>query len=126
MVTIDEAQVMLDDIAESIPIEFYNGLNGGILLLPEAKLSPYAQNNDLWILGEYSRGGSMGRLIRIYFGSFEKMYSHLDPEAFKEQLRHTLLHEFTHHVESLAGEKGLEDWDEDQLEKYLERVSGKS
>jgi len=121
MVTIDEAQDMLDDIAESIPIEFYNGLNGGIILLPDAKRSPYAQNNDLWIMGEYSRGGSMGRLIKIYFGSFERMYGHLNKDDFKEQLRHTLLHEFTHHVESLAGEKGLEYWDEEQLKKYFSR-----
>ena len=122
MVTIDEAQNMLDDIAESIPIEFYQGLNGGILLLPEAKQSPYAQNNDLWIMGEYCRGGSMGRLIKIYYGSFEKTYAYMEPEELKEQLKHTLLHEFTHHVESLAGEKGLEDWDEKQIEDYLNRA----
>ncbi|MGI6722631.1 MAG: metallopeptidase family protein [Anaerovoracaceae bacterium] len=123
MVTIDEAEVMLNEIAESIPREFYQGLNGGILLLPEAKPSPYARNGDLWIMGEYCRGGGMGRLIKIYYGSFEKMYSQLPPQEFKERLRQTLLHEFTHHMESLAGERGLEDWDERQIRDYLERHS---
>ena len=103
MVTIDQAQEMLDNIAEQLPPEFYNGLNGGIVLMEEAKLSPYAQNNDL------------------YYGSFAKMFSHYSPEAFEYQLRETLLHEFTHHLESLAGERGLEIWDEEQLRKYFMR-----
>ena len=39
MISIKETQELLDEIAESLPSEFYNGLNGGILLLPEEK--PY-------------------------------------------------------------------------------------
>ena len=125
MVTIDEAQEMLDEIAESLPQEFYKYLNGGILLLPEARPSPYAQNNDLWIMGEYTHGGTMGRMIKIYYGSFEKMYSYLEPDEFKEKLRHTLLHEFTHHLESLAGERGLEVKDEVQIREYLDKQKEK-
>ena len=41
MMNIDRAKDMLDEIAEGLPIEFYNELNGGILLIPESKLSPY-------------------------------------------------------------------------------------
>ena len=59
MVTIDEAQDMLNDIAEALPPEFYVGLNGGILLLPDEKMSPYAKNDDLFILGEYVRSNIM-------------------------------------------------------------------
>lgn len=118
MVTIEEAQVMLDEIAESLPMEFYKDLNGGILLIPEAKVSAHAINNDLYTMGQYHHSGSMGRIIYIYYGSFEKLYGHLSPEKMKEKLRDTLLHEFTHHLESLAGEKGLEKKDEEQLRKY--------
>ena len=74
MISIKETQELLDEIAESLPSEFYNGLNGGILLLPEEKPSPYSLDNDLWILGEYQRGGMMGRLIKIYYGSFARMF----------------------------------------------------
>ena len=126
MVTIDEAQKMLDDIAEGLPSEFFRELNGGIVLLDDAKLSPHARNNDLWILGEYQHGGMMGRLIKIYYGSFALMFSHYSRDQFEEQLRETLLHEFTHHLESLAGERGLEIWDQDQLKKYLLRVDNKT
>jgi len=118
MVTIDEAQIMLDEIAEELPEGIFKELNGGILLLPQAKMSPHAVANDLYILGEYHVGWSMGRLIYIYFGSFERLFGHLEGEAFKAQLRKTLFHEFTHHLESLAGEKGLEIQDEIDLAKY--------
>jgi predicted Zn-dependent protease with MMP-like domain len=125
MISIEETQELLDEIAESLPPEFYNGLNGGILLLPEEKPSPYSLDNDLWILGEYQRGGMMGRLIKIYYGSFARMFPNASKERISEQLRETLLHEFTHHLESLAGERGLEVWDEEQLARYFERKNAK-
>lgn len=121
MVTIDEAQEMLDRIAESLPPAFFRDLNGGIALIEDAKLSPHAVKNDLWILGEYQHGGMMGRLIKIYYGSFAMMFSNYTHEQFEDRLRETLLHEFTHHLESLAGERGLEIWDEEQLAKYFRR-----
>jgi predicted Zn-dependent protease with MMP-like domain len=121
MVTIEDAQEMLDEIAESLPQELYKELNGGILLIPEAKRSAYSINNDLYTMGEYHHSGSMGRIIYIYFGSFEKLYSNISKEVMRQKLRDTLLHEFTHHLESLAGEKGLEKKDEEQLRKYQAR-----
>ena len=42
-------------------------------------------------------------------------------EAWIEQMRETLYHEFTHHMESLAGEKMLEEKDEQQIREYLQR-----
>lgn len=120
MVSIDEVQDILDDLAEELPKEFYKELNGGILLLPESKQSPYARNDDLYILGEYQVGYSMGRLIKIYYGSFMKLFGYMDAEQLKVRLRHTLRHEFTHHLESLAGEKGLEIKDAEFLKGYLD------
>lgn len=116
--TIEKAQAMLEQIAETIPAELYKELNGGILLLPQAKMSPHAVADDLYILGEYQSGGSMGRLIKIYYGSFEKLFGHLEEEAFKERLKKTLFHEFTHHLESLAGARDLEIEDARQLARY--------
>ncbi|MFR7985030.1 metallopeptidase family protein [Zhenpiania hominis] len=108
----------MEQIAETLPAELYKDLNGGILLLPQEKISPYAVGDDLYILGEYQSGGSMGRLIKIYYGSFEKLFGSLSEEEFKERLKKTLFHEFTHHLESLAGERDLEIEDERQLAAY--------
>ena len=118
MVTIDEAHDMLNEIMDEIPEVFTKDLNGGVCLLPEYKLHPQRLGDDLYIMGEYHRNLSMGRYIVIYYGSFERIYSHLPHEKFRERLRKTLLHEFTHHLESLAGERGLEKKDEQDIAKY--------
>ncbi len=119
MVTIAEMEKMLDDIASEFPKELFKELNGGIILLPEAKLNPAGKN--LYILGMYHRGGNLGRYISIYYGSFEKVYGHLSKERLSEHLTRTLKHEFTHHLESLAGEKGLEIKDAKFLADYLSK-----
>ena len=130
MITFEEAGLMLDDIAEEIPEDFYRELNGGIILLPEAKMHPESGGgfkgiSDLYILGEYHNDrkgmGGLGRYIVIYYGSFIKVYSHLSREDQRAELRRVLIHEFTHHLESLAGERGLEIKDAQNLEKYRQR-----
>ncbi|MDR0852181.1 MAG: metallopeptidase family protein [Clostridiales Family XIII bacterium] len=119
MISIDEMQDMLDELAEELPSVFYEELNGGILLLPQMKLSEYARSHDLYILGEYVRDRVMGRYIVIYYGSFERVYGHLREDAFKDELRKTLRHEFRHHLEYLAGEDDLEKEDDRDLRDYL-------
>jgi hypothetical protein len=119
MITIEEMEVMLDELASQLPEVIYEGLNGGILLLPQEKHSPVSQEGDLYILGEYHINGQMGRYIAIYYGSFLRVYGGLSPEALKRKLDHTLKHEFTHHLESRAGERGLEIEDARYIEKYL-------
>ena len=122
MITIEEMEEMLDEVAAELPARFYEELNGGILLLPETRLSPEALDDDLYTLGEYHYSYSMGRYITIYYGSFDALYGHLAPQEIKDRLRSTLRHEFTHHLESLAGEKDLEIEDERQLARYRYRA----
>jgi hypothetical protein len=118
MITIDEAEVMLNEIAAELPPEFFRELNGGILLLPEQKLHSKHIQSDLFTLGEYHDERGLGKYIIIYYGSMLRVFGHLSPARFKEELKETLLHEFTHHLESLAGERGLEIKDEIEMEKY--------
>jgi hypothetical protein len=119
MITIDEMQVILDQLAEELPPEFYRELNGGILLLPEAMPSNYARGGDLWVLGQYTRSHAMGRYIKIFYGSFERIFGHLPVEQLTVELRKTLRHEFRHHLEGLSGEDGLEKEDAEFINKYL-------
>lgn len=119
MVSIDEMQTMLDSIAEALPGEFYAQLNGGIILMPQTKRDRRKGAEGLYILGEYYRGGNLGRYIAIYYGSFERVYGNLPKEKLAEQLAATLKHEFRHHLESLAGERGLEIEDEQFLADYM-------
>ncbi len=125
MIDIDEVEKILEELASELPREFYKELNGGILLLPQVKRNPVGQSDDLYVMGEYHRGGSMGRYIVIYYGSFERLYGHLGRNALKKKLAHTLKHEFTHHLESMAGERDLEKEDEKFLEDYLKKNKGR-
>ena len=117
MVSIERVQALLDDICEELPEAFFKYLNGGICLLPEARHNP--SEPGLCVLGDYNRGGVMGRYINIYYGSIMRVFGMLDEPRLKEQLREVLLHEFTHHIESLAGERALEVKDRVFLEEYL-------
>ena len=119
MITIEEAQDILEEVAEGLPHQFFEELNGGILLLPNAKKSEYDLADDLYILGEYCYSPSMGRYINIYYGSFERLFGNCSQQKIAKELRKTLLHEFTHHLESLAGEDDLEIEDEIRLQAYL-------
>ena len=114
--TIEEAGHLLDALAEELPPEFYRELNGGILLDPKAK--PHPDASGLLIMGEYHVHPALGRYIIIYYGSFARLYGGLPDSSWEGELRRTLRHEFTHHVESLAGVRDLERRDEDDMDRY--------
>ena len=119
MITFDEAAEALDTIALELPLEIYADLNGGINLLPDEKLHPEGEGDDLYIMGEYHNSFSMGKYIVIYYGSFAHLHGHLPPELLREELKKTLLHEFTHHFEALSGESGLVIKDIKSFQEYL-------
>ncbi|MGN8898114.1 metallopeptidase family protein [Flavonifractor sp. HCP28S3_F3] len=117
ILSFDEAGDLLDEMAEEFPEEFYQELNGGISLLPEAMEDP--QGEDLYIMGEYCND-MMGKYINLYYGSFAALaeQENWSQEDWEDELYTTLAHEFTHHIEGLAGERGLEIKDELQMEQY--------
>ncbi|MDR1615855.1 MAG: metallopeptidase family protein [Syntrophomonadaceae bacterium] len=118
MFTIEEVGIMLDEIVDSLPHRVYSDLNGGVLLLPDTKIHPESRNRDLFVLGEYHANWQMGKYIVFYFGSINKVYGYLNKEQFKEKLTDILWHELTHHLEFLAGERGLEIKDARDMELY--------
>lgn len=128
MTTFDELASMLDDIAQELPQDFYKELNGGIILSPDVKIHPESnESGNLLILGEYHNDrkgyGGLGRYIVIYFGSFMKLYSYFPVDRQKQELRRVLVHEFMHHLESLAGERDLEIQDAHDMAKYRQRAT---
>lgn len=117
MLTQSEMLEVLEELAGELPEEFFEELNGGVVLQEEARPHPQGAG-DLWILGEYCSGGHLGRYINIYYGSFAMVYGGLSREEMKKKLRHTLRHEFRHHLESRAGEHDLEIIDAINLAEY--------
>lgn len=117
--TIDDAQKILEEYAEALPRDLYKELNGGILLLPDTVISEDAVDDDLFTLGEYHSDFAMGRYIVIYYGSFYALFKDAPESEWRAELKETLYHEFIHHIEDLAGERGLEIQDEEDLYRYL-------
>lgn len=121
MVDFEEFEDMAIEIADTLPKEFYRELSGGVMVKPERKIHPESVGSELSIMGEYVRHPHLGRYVVLYYGSFMAIYGHYDTEQLKERMRKTILHEFRHHLESLAGEKGLEIEDAIQIAKYKAR-----
>ena len=119
MMSFDQAGDLLDRIAEGFPQAFYQYLNGGISLLPEVKEDPEGAPGELYILGEYC-SDVMGRYINLYYGSFAALARSggWTDQKWEEELTAALAHEFTHHIEGLAGERGLEHKDEQFMEQF--------
>ncbi|MCL2462176.1 MAG: metallopeptidase family protein [Defluviitaleaceae bacterium] len=122
-VTFEEVGAMLDEIAAGLPKEFYRDLNGGVNLIEDVKLHPESRDpQSLYIVGEYHHEPmGLGRYITIYYGSFIRLYGYFSQPMQREELKKVLVHEFTHHLESLAGERGLEIKDAQQMAKYRQR-----
>lgn len=80
--------------------------------------APAAEDHDLFILGEYHIDRYLGRFIVLYYGSFAQCYGTCSEEEIQVQIRKVLLHEFRHHLESLAGERDLEIEDAVNVSQY--------
>jgi hypothetical protein len=118
----EETDTLLHEMADSLPAEIFRELNGGVVLLPDTKIHPESNEaGTLYILGEYRAdrpGYGLGRYIVVFYGSFIRTFSGLPFNRQVSELKKVLHHELTHHLESLAGERGLEITDAITLERF--------
>lgn len=114
MLSYDDAARILDREVDALPKEIFEDLNGGVNLLPDLQRS----DDGRYVMGLYHNDPRMGRYIEIFYGSFVALYGDGRPGRFEKQLKKTLHHELTHHIESKAGDHSLEDWDEEQRLKW--------
>ena len=121
ILTIDRVNDLLDDMADSFPAALFDGLNGGINLLEEAKPDPLFPPGEVYFMGDYVQDGALGRSINLYYGSFLASAQREDwsEETWQEELYTTLAHELTHHVEALANAHGLDDKDAEEIQRLL-------
>ena len=119
ILSFDEVGEILDEMAETFPEVFYRDLNGGISLLPEAVEDPEFPPGEIYIMGEYCND-QMGLYINLYYGSFAALAEKEEwtREDWEGELYTTLAHEFTHHIEGLALENGLDRKDEQELAEF--------
>ncbi|MDD3109012.1 MAG: hypothetical protein PHH32_00020 [Eubacteriales bacterium] len=118
-ISVNQFTRLLEEAAAELPQEIFKDLNLGIGVVEGCKLNPRtASGRPAYILGEYRAGGTMGRGIVLYFGSFVRVFHDLADDALgKVRITDVLKHELTHHLESLAGERDLEILDARQLKE---------
>lgn len=120
MVSFEEFEQIVYNIVDTLPQDFFRELDGGVIVREQRKVHPESAGEELKILGEYHRNRYLGRYVVIYYGSFMAAFGYLEREDLKKRVRKTVLHEFRHHLESLAGERDLEVEDAKALAAYRE------
>ena len=120
----EEFEAAAYEIAETFPEDFFRELNGGVMVREDCREHPAAVDHDLFVMGEYHRDRYLGRFVVLYYGSFAQCFGYLSEDGLRERIRKVILHEFRHHLESLAGERDLEIEDAVQLAEYTVRKRG--
>lgn len=119
VLTIDQVNDILDEIAEGFPEVLFQKLNGGVNLLEEALPDPEFPEGEMYILGEYC-DDCLGLYINLYYGSFAALAERedWDESVWRDELRITLSHELTHHMENRSGLHALDDRDAEELARW--------
>ena len=125
--TIDQAADRLDKLAEQFPAVLFEELNGGINLLEDTVPDPEFPAGEMYILGEYCED-LLGCYINLYYGSFAALAAQegWDEQAWEAELRITLSHELTHHMENRSGLHTLDDQDAEELAAWRREYDAES
>ena len=123
VLTFDQTADYLDEIAEGFPAALFEELNGGVNLLEDTVPDPEFPEGEMYILGEYC-DDCLGLYINLYYGSFAALAEREDWDAqiWEEELRITLSHELTHHMENRSGLHALDDRDAAELAAWKQRI----
>ena len=121
VLSFEQAGDLLDTLAESFPEALFDGLKGGVNFQEEAVPDQEFPKGQVYILGEYC-DDLLGRYINLYYGSFAAMAENEDwtEEDWEQELRQTLSHELTHHMEGRSGLHALDDKDEAEMAAWQE------
>ena len=119
LLSIDRTEQVLEEMIDTFPPVLFEELNGGINLLEEAVPDPEFPEGEMYIMGEFC-DDLLGRYINLYYGSFAALAQQEEwtEETWLDELRITLAHELTHHMESRSGLHALDDRDAEELEAF--------
>lgn len=123
MITIDEYRIIISELMDELPAEFFQKLTGGVIISEALVIPDYARENDLYTMGQYQVSSGIRQIV-MFKGSFDQVYPQADAAEAKTLLRGILRHEFRHHLEALGGirnSSSLEAADEREKQAYLSR-----
>lgn len=123
MISLEEYKKIVAELLDELPEEFFEKLSGGVIVSEDTVLPDYARGNDRYTLGQYQVAYGI-RQIKMFKGSFDRVYPKADAVKARELLRGILRHEFRHHLEFLGNihnSSSLEAEDEREKQAYLSR-----
>jgi predicted Zn-dependent protease with MMP-like domain len=112
-----------------IPEQYKEGVDG---LIVERDAHTHADHEDFFTLGEcvteaypseYGGPDTIRSAVVLYYGSFRAIALEDDDFDWRYEIHDTILHELQHHLEHLATEDSLEDFDY-AVEENFRRVEG--
>jgi hypothetical protein len=128
-VKFDEFEARASALWEKVPAEYKQGVDG---LVIERDARAHPDLTEIYTLGEciteaypsdFGGPETTRSAVVLYYGSFLRL-SHLDSGFdWERELWETLTHELQHHLESLASEDALEDFDY-AVDENFKRLSG--
>jgi hypothetical protein len=127
--TLQEFEHLARTIWAEIPQQYKQGTDG---LIIEPGMHSHPEHEDFFTLGEcvteaypseFEGPDTTRSLVVLYFGSFRAVAAQ-DPEfEWEHEVNETLLHELQHHLEHLATDDSLEDFDY-AVQENFRRVEG--
>ena len=121
MISTEEYREIISELMDELPEAFYRELTGGVIMSEALVIPDYAQENDLYTLGQYQVYYGVRQIV-MFKGSFDRVFPNADVAQARDILRGVLRHEFRHHIEFLGGihnSSSLEAEDERKKQSYL-------
>ena len=126
-----EFEALAWELWERVPETYKEGVDG---LVIERDAKPHPDFDEIYTLGEcatetfpsaYGGPDTVRSAVVLYYGSFLRL-ARLDPSFdWEEELWETITHELKHHLEALAVEDALEDFDY-AVDENFRRMEGES
>lgn len=118
-----------NEVWHQIPEQFKQGVDG---LIVERDAHTHPDHDDFFTLGEcvteaypseYGGPDTIRSAVVLYYGSFRAIALENPGFDWRHEIHETILHELQHHLEHLAEEDTLEDFDY-AVEQNFRRVEG--
>jgi hypothetical protein len=122
MISTEEYKSIISELLDELPEPFFRELTGGVIMSEAMVIPDYAQDNDLFTLGQYQVYYGVRQIV-MFKGSFDRLYPQADILQAREILRGVLRHEFRHHIEFLGrihNSSSLEAEDNRKKQAYLD------
>lgn len=127
--TLQEFERLARTLWAEIPQQYKQGIDG---LIIEAGSHAHPEHQDFFTLGEcvteaypsdFGGPETVRSAVVLYYGSFQAVAEEAPEFDWEEEINETLLHELQHHLEHLASDDTLEDFDY-AVQENFRRVEG--